>query len=98
MPQRRDLEPDIFLLAQALAQLGQSQIRLLFDPSAHLLFDWGQARNAVATNRSAATFTGGLKAAFDLVDPDPADLQTPGNIDRPLAALQSTQHPVTQIL
>ena len=43
MPEGGNLEPDILLLAQALAQLGQGQIRLLFDPRSHLLFHWGQA-------------------------------------------------------
>lgn len=95
MPKGRNLELDILLLAQALAQLGQSQIRLLFDPRPHLLFHRGQAGKAVTVDRSAAAFATGLEAAFDLVNPDPADFQTLGDIDRSFATLQSAQHPVT---
>lgn len=95
MPKSRNLELDALLLAQALAQFGQGQIRLLFDPRPHLLFSRGQAGNAVAADRSAAPLATGLEAAFDLIDPNSADLQTLGDIDWSLAAFQSAQHPVT---
>jgi len=48
----------------------------------------------VAADRSAAAFTTDLEAALDLVDPDPAYLQTPRDIDRSFAALQSAKHPI----
>lgn len=69
MPKGRNLELDILLLAQALTQIGQTQIPLLCDPHSHLLLHWSQALNAVAADRSSAAFTMGLEATFDLVDP-----------------------------
>lgn len=95
MPKSRYFEFDTLLLAQALAQFAQGQIRLLLDPRPHLLFSRGQAGNTVAADRSATALATGLEAAFYLINPYPADLQTPGDIDWSFAAFQSAQHSVT---
>jgi hypothetical protein len=68
MPQRWRLDRDTLTLGQALAQLGQGQIRLRLDPSPHRCFQMGDPGDAISAHRSTAALAHFEKARPDLVD------------------------------
>src|ERR1035437_4927596 len=97
MPQRAGLDRNA-LFGQPLAQSGQAQIGLLFDPGAQHGFHLSHARTAMTADLKAGAFACLLLPVPHLINPNAADFQTPRNRRRTFSAPQCPQHAIPQIL
>jgi len=97
MPQCAGLDQHT-LLGQPFGQFRQGKIRLSFNPGTQHRLHLRHPRTAMASDLKAGPLARLLFPIANLINPHPADFQTPRNRARPLSALQRPQYPLPQIL